>query len=78
MANLILIDHSPQIIQKTYNAARANMELETEREISNPTGDTIPPTGDQSAQVPQQPKTAAEHETAAFEGSMRQIDEGDY
>jgi hypothetical protein len=78
VANLVLIDHGPQIIQKTYNAARAGMEVEVDREISNPTGETIPPTGDQAAHIPQKPKTADEHENAAYEGAMNQIETGDY
>ncbi len=78
MANIALIDNRNQIIQKTYNAARSDMELELEKEISNPTGDTLPPNPDQSPSRDPKPKTVGDLEEEAYLGAMKQIDTGNY
>jgi hypothetical protein len=78
MANLVMIEHKDQIIQKTVNATRADMELEVEKEISNPTGDKLPITPGQGASGERQPKTAGDHEEEAFNAAEKQIMDGDY
>lgn len=78
IANMIIIDHKDQIVQKAVTAARAGMELEVEREISNPTGDKLPVNSDQTPVHDPKPKTTEDHEEEAFAGAMKQLDEGEY